>query len=47
MIKIDNQKLPAKQFVKLLTTFEGWGMRIEFVPAEEVHRRPVVQVRES
>ena len=47
VIKIDNQKLPAKQFVKLLTTFEGWGMRIEFVPAEEVHRRPVVQVRES
>ena len=47
VIKIDNQKLPAKQFVKLLTTFEGWGMRIEFVPTEAVHRRLVVKVRES
>ncbi|MBV8226359.1 MAG: hypothetical protein JO232_14355 [Verrucomicrobia bacterium] len=24
----------------------GWGMRIEFVPEDEVHRRPVLEVRE-
>jgi hypothetical protein len=46
LIKIDSQELRSKQFVKLLTTYEGWGMRIEFVPAEEVHRRPIVKVRE-
>jgi hypothetical protein len=34
------------EFGKLLTTYEGWGMRIEFVPQEEVHRRPVVEIRE-
>ena len=26
--------------------YEGWGMRIEFVPVEEVHRRPILEVRE-
>ncbi len=44
--RVDKQDLRLKQFGKLLTTYEGWGMRIEFVPQEEVHRRPVVEVRE-
>jgi hypothetical protein len=36
-----------KQFGKLLSAYEGgWGMRIEFVPADEVHHRPVLEVRE-
>lgn len=46
LIRVDDQDLQLKQFGKLLTTYEGWGMRIEFVPQEEVHRRPVVKVRE-
>ena len=46
LIRVDEQDLRLKQFGKLLTTCEGWGMRIEFVPQEEVHRRPVVEVRE-
>jgi hypothetical protein len=46
IVKIDEQELRLKQFGKLLTTYGGWGMRIEFVPQEEVHRRPVVEVRE-
>ena len=45
-VKIDEQKLRLKQFGKLLSAYEGWGMRIEFVPADEVHRRPVLEVRE-
>jgi hypothetical protein len=45
-IRVDEQDLRLKQFGKLLSTYEGWGMRIEFVPQEEVHRRPVVEVRE-
>jgi hypothetical protein len=35
-----------EQFGKLLTTYAGWGMRIEFVPEDEVHRRPALEVRE-
>jgi hypothetical protein len=30
----------------LLSTYAGWGMRIEFVPEDEVHRHPVLEVRE-
>jgi hypothetical protein len=45
-VKIDEQELRLKQFGKLLTTYAGWGMRIEFVPEGEVHRRPVHEVRE-
>ena len=46
IVKIDDQALPLKQFGKLLATYAGWGMRIEFVPEDEVHRRPVIEVRE-
>ena len=46
VIEIDEQELPLEQFGKLLTTYAGWGMRIEFVPEDEVHRRPVLEVRE-
>ena len=46
VIRVDDQSLRLKQFGKLLTTYEGWGMRIEFVPEEELHRRPALEVRE-
>jgi hypothetical protein len=45
LIRVDERDLQLKQFGKLLATYEGWGMRIEFVPQEEVHR-PVVEIRE-
>jgi hypothetical protein len=46
VVKVDDQELQLRQFGKLLTSYEGWGMRIEFVPEDDVHRRPVLQVRE-
>jgi hypothetical protein len=46
LIRVDEQDLQLKHFGKLLSTYEGWGMRIEFVPQEEVHGRPIVEVRE-
>ena len=46
VVKIDEQELRLKQFGKLLSTYEGWGMRIEFVPDVAVHRRPVLKVQE-
>jgi hypothetical protein len=46
VVKVDEQDLRLRQFGKLLTAYEGWGMRIEFVPEEEVYRRPVLEVRE-
>jgi hypothetical protein len=46
IVKIDEQELRLKQFEKLLSAFQGWGMRIEFVPEVEVHRRPILKMRE-
>jgi hypothetical protein len=46
VVDVDNAELHLEQFGKLLTTYAGWGMRIEFVPEDEVHRRPVLEVRE-
>ena len=46
IVRIDEQELRLKQFGKLLATYTGWGMRIEFMPEDEVHRRPVLEVRE-
>ena len=46
VVKIDERELQLEQFGKLLTTYAGWGMRIEFVPEDAVHRRPVLEVRE-
>ncbi len=39
-VKIDDKQLSLKQFANLLKIFEGWGMRIEFVPANKLTRRP-------
>jgi len=30
----------------MLTTYAGWGMRIEFVPDDQLHRRSALEVRE-
>jgi len=46
VVGIDDQELSLEQFGKLLVGHAGWGMRIELVPEEEVHRRPAHEVRE-
>jgi hypothetical protein len=46
VVEIDEQELRMEEFGKLLTTYAGWGMRIEFVPDDELHRDPVRKVRE-
>lgn len=46
VVEIDEHELRLEEFGKLLTTYSGWGMRIEFVPEDEVHRRPAHEVRE-
>ena len=46
VIMVDSQELSWSEFGKLICTFAGWGMRIEFTPEEEIHRRPRLEVRE-
>ena len=46
VIEIDDRELSWEEFGKLVVTYAGWGMRIAFVPEDEVHRQPRVEVRE-
>lgn len=46
VVEIDDKEFELEQFGKLLSTYAGWAMRIEFVPEEDVHRRPICEVRE-
>ena len=46
VVGIDDHELSLEEFGRMLTTYAGWGMRIEFVPDDELHRRPALEVRE-
>ncbi len=45
-LTIDGRDFTLAEFVKMVGTFGGWGMRIEFVPDDELHERPEVEVGE-
>lgn len=44
-ICIDDQKLSLEEFGRLIGTHVGWGMRITFVPEDEVDERPQIEVQ--
>ena len=46
VITIDDQELSMRQFGRLLTTYSGWGMRIVFVPDDELADSPRIEMRE-
>jgi hypothetical protein len=43
---IDEKELTLKEFGKLLSTYSGWGMRITFVPEDELENEPKIEIRE-
>lgn len=45
-VSIDGRDFTLGEFMTLVGTFGGWGMRIEFVPQDELHLRPKLKVRE-
>jgi hypothetical protein len=45
-ISIDDRDFTVAEFVRMVGTFGGWGMRIAFVPDDEVHEQPRINVRE-
>ncbi|MDA2930517.1 hypothetical protein MYX84_11320 [Acidobacteria bacterium AH-259-O06] len=45
-IWIDDKELSLQEFGKVLSVYAGWGMRIIFVPDDEIHLEPTVEVRE-
>jgi hypothetical protein len=46
VIESDGKDLTWHGFGKMIVSFAGWGMRIEFTPEDEIHRRPKLVVRE-
>jgi hypothetical protein len=46
VIDIDDLVLSWSELGRMLTTYAGWGMRIELVPDDELHQRPRRRVAE-
>jgi hypothetical protein len=44
-IYIDNEEYSLREFGEMLSLYAGWGMRVVFVPDDEVHEEPVIIVR--
>jgi len=45
-IVIDDMDLSLEDFGRLLVTYAGWGMRLVFVPDDEIHMEPDIEVRD-
>jgi hypothetical protein len=45
-VSIDGRDFTLVEFMTLVGPFGGWGMRIEFVPDDELHKRPKIRVRD-
>ncbi len=46
VITIDDNQLSAGEFARMLSSYAGWGMRIVFVPEDEIADESRVEVRE-
>ena len=46
VIHLDDHELSWEEFGRLLVTHAGWGMRVVFVPDDELHETPRIEVRE-
>ena len=46
VIHVDDQEFDWQDFGRMLCTYAGWGMRLVFVPDDELERTPKVVVRE-
>jgi len=45
-VTIDDRDLTLRQFARMVMTFGGWGFRLTFVPDDEIHDEPTLEVRE-
>ena len=46
IIYVDDRELSWREFGRLMTTYAGWGMRIVFVPDDELHEETQIEIRE-
>jgi len=47
VIDIDGKHLNWREFGTLVSSYEGWGMRVMFVPDDEINKTPSIAVQES
>ena len=45
-ISFDDRDFTPREFVRMMSTYGGWGLRITFVPKDEVHDEPEIEVKE-
>ncbi|MCK5796841.1 MAG: tetratricopeptide repeat protein [Deltaproteobacteria bacterium] len=45
-VMVDDRELTQAEFGRMLTTYSGWGMRIIFVPDDELSQQPVIEFRD-
>ena len=46
VIYVDDREFAWDEFGRMLCTYAGWGMRIVFVPDDELDQQPKIAVRE-
>ena len=46
IIHVDDREFTWEEFGRMLLTYAGWGMRIVFVPDDELERNPKIVVKE-
>jgi hypothetical protein len=46
VIEIDDKEFTLEEFGTMLTTFSGWGMRIVFVPEDELAKQPDIVIKD-
>jgi hypothetical protein len=46
VIEIDDREFTLEEFGTMLTTFSGWGMRIVFVPEDELAKQPDIVLKD-
>jgi hypothetical protein len=45
-VEIDDRLLNLEEFGRMLTTYAGWGMRIIFVPEDEIFCEPKIKIED-
>jgi hypothetical protein len=45
-VVIDGRELTQEEFGRMLTTYSGWGMRITFVPDDELTSEPKIEIKD-
>jgi hypothetical protein len=46
VVTIDGREFSWEQFGQMVVTYAGWGMRVIFVPDDELTEDPIIEVRE-